>query len=276
MNRWRRWTRAALAAVTLTLACPGPASAEDDAPIRFAKASAALAEERVEEAIAELEALADRGVRDAAVSFNRGLAYAHRVRLGREVSGDLGRAVFAFEEARRLTRDEGTTGDCAQALEEIRAEIARRRAHAGEPGDLAAERTPWWSAVHVASEGTWSALAALASVVATAAVVGLALARGRRVRVALYTGGSLAATMLLVTLPLALGARHERTSVVDAVIIGDRTRLAGPDHVALPDRPSLPEGSRVRIEERSGGWVRVSSAWGDGYVPAPRALVLPR
>lgn len=268
--------RGAVAVAALVLAIARQASAADDGPQRFARANEALAGERVEDAIAELEALADRGVHDAAASFNRGLAYAHRVRLGREVPGDLGRAVFAFEEARRLTRSDAVASECALALEALRSEIARRRAHAGEPADLAPDSTPWWTVVHLASEGTWAALASVASLVATLTVIALSLAVNRRARVALFTGGGIAMALLLVALPLAVGARHERLHVTEAVVVGERARLFGPDHLVLSDRLSLPEGARVRVEERSAQWVRISSAWGDGYLPAQRALVLPR
>ena len=43
---------------------------------------------------------------DAAASYDRGLAYAMRVRIGAEVPGDLGRAAQGFEEARELSRED--------------------------------------------------------------------------------------------------------------------------------------------------------------------------
>ncbi|MDF2694931.1 MAG: hypothetical protein K0S65_3314, partial [Labilithrix sp.] len=70
---------------------------ETDPAALFRGANEALAAGRPGEAIAKFEALADRGVVDAVVSFDRGLAYAARVRAGGEQPGDLGRAAHGFE-----------------------------------------------------------------------------------------------------------------------------------------------------------------------------------
>src|SRR5579864_4158247 len=61
------------------------APTSDDPNALFGAATAALGEGRATEAIADLEALADRGVVDPVASYDRGLAYAMRVRIGAEV-----------------------------------------------------------------------------------------------------------------------------------------------------------------------------------------------
>src|ERR1700690_2497168 len=109
----------AIALVLLT-ASPSPA---DEADPLFASATEALAAGHPADAIADLEGLADRGVVDAAMSFDRGLAYAQRVRIGGEQPGDLGRAAHGFEEARALTRDAKMIEDATAALTTIRAEV---------------------------------------------------------------------------------------------------------------------------------------------------------
>src|SRR5262245_40019358 len=105
---------------------------ETDPAALFRGANEALAGNRPSEAIAKLEALADRGVVDAVVSFDRGLAYAARVRAGAEQAGDLGRAAHGFEEARELTHDTALATDATNALAVVRSEIARRRSRSGE------------------------------------------------------------------------------------------------------------------------------------------------
>ena len=74
---------ALLVSMTSASAADEPAE-ETDPTALFRGASAALTGDRPSEAIAKLEALADRGVVDAVVSYNRGLAYAARVRAGGE------------------------------------------------------------------------------------------------------------------------------------------------------------------------------------------------
>ncbi len=82
-----------------------PPPADDGAAALFESATKALHEGRAGDAIGAFETLADEGVVDAVASYDRGLAYAMRVRIGAEVPGDLGRAAQGFEEARDLSRD---------------------------------------------------------------------------------------------------------------------------------------------------------------------------
>src|SRR5689334_11264504 len=68
------------------------ATVEDQDPATiFREANDALAGERPSDAITKLESLGDKGVVDAVASFDRGLAYARRVRAGATVEqpGDL-------------------------------------------------------------------------------------------------------------------------------------------------------------------------------------------
>src|SRR5580658_2381757 len=83
--------------LALVFACVQRAHADDETRPLFADAVKALHEGRAGDAIDGLEALADRGVVDPVLSFDRGLAYAMRVRIGAEVPGDLGRAAHGFE-----------------------------------------------------------------------------------------------------------------------------------------------------------------------------------
>jgi tetratricopeptide (TPR) repeat protein len=63
----------------------------------------ALEQGRYGDAVRLFEALADEGKTDAALSYNRGLAYAGKLSLVQTESGDFGQAIAAFEEARALS-----------------------------------------------------------------------------------------------------------------------------------------------------------------------------
>jgi tetratricopeptide (TPR) repeat protein len=63
----------------------------------------ALEQGRYGDAVRVFEALADDGKTDAALSYNRGLAYAGKLSLVQTESGDFGQAIAAFEEARALS-----------------------------------------------------------------------------------------------------------------------------------------------------------------------------
>ena len=72
---------AAALVVAFLAVASGPASAQDDPAVLFASAVAALHEGRAGDGVADLEALADRGVVDPVASYDRGLAYAIRGRV---------------------------------------------------------------------------------------------------------------------------------------------------------------------------------------------------
>src|SRR5689334_20845652 len=93
----------ALAAI-LSAARSARADDEPQNPDRLFERAVTLLEQGAPgEAIPLFEALADLDLRDPVVSLDRGIAYAKRVQIGAEVSGDLGRAAHAFEEARELS-----------------------------------------------------------------------------------------------------------------------------------------------------------------------------
>ncbi len=272
-----RWKRAksviAHLGVTLSLLlavllAPRAAHA-DELDDLFARGRDALAAGRPADAITDFEALADRGVVDANVSFDRGLAYAERVRLGGEQTGDLGRAAHGFEEARGLTRDAKLEADATRALETVRAEVARRRARAGASVDLEQSSSLGESIVHLLPEDVWALLALIASV-----ATGLALfLRGRvkrpRLRVAATIVVAVAAPLTLACAGITRAAAVERATRVDGVIVSPTARPSDARGIALPRTDPLPEGARVRVLSAEGTpWTEVR--WGalDAWVPA--------
>jgi hypothetical protein len=272
------------AAIAVALAIAGLASAaradedpprEDSDPAAlFRGATEALAGERPGEAIAKLEALGDRGVTDAVISFDRGLAYAARVRAGAEQPGDLGRAAHGFEEARQLTRDPGLAAEAASALEAVRSEVARRRARGGDPVEIAGGVSLGRSIVNVLPEDAWAALAGVAAVVLSIALLVRARASLPRVRVAATTSGAISGALLVTTALLTWAARDARLHLREGVVVTPSARLLDARHLALDGVPALPEGVRVRIVDETGGFSRVALGDKTGYLPSSAVLPL--
>jgi hypothetical protein len=256
-------------------AASAPAPADETATI-FATALQALGDGRPGEAIANFEALGDRGVVDPVVSFDRGLAYGARVRGRGALPGDLGRAALGFEEARALTRDPVLARDATKALGTIRAEVARRRALAGEPVDVDPGVSLGRAVVSLASENAWEGLAALASLVLTGSLFLRWLASARRVTIAASITMAIAGPLLAAGAVLVLAARDQRLHLQEGVIVSESARLSDEHHLTLPGAAPLPEAARVTIEETSGGWARVRFGAQRGYVPSPSVRPLAR
>jgi len=240
----------------------------DETDALFHDATTALAAGRAGDAIASFEALADRGVTDANVSYDRGLAYATRVRIDAELPGDLGRAAQGFEEARALTLDPKMADDASHALAVVRAEVARRRGRSGDPVELDQGLSLGRTVTHLVSEPAWSVLALAASVALGVALAVRRLATARRVHVAGSIGASIAAAMLLVCAALAVAMRDERLHRREGVIVATSALPADEHGMSRPGASSLPEAALVEIVEMKPGWTRVR--WGkvDGWVPA--------
>jgi hypothetical protein len=276
----------AVAVALAALLRAGPGRAEGGAPASqppldetaaiFAAGLQALGDSRPGDAIADFEALGDRGVVDPVVSFDRGLAYAERVRGRSTVPGDLGRAALGFEEARGLTFDPTLSRDATKALGAIRAEVARRRALAGEPVDVDPGVSLGRAIVSLASEDAWGILTAAAAFALTAALFLRWLSVARRVRIAgaiaiAVAGPSLAGGALLV-----LSARDQRLHLREGVIVSESARLSDEHHITLPGAAPLPEAARVTIEAAEGGWARVRFGAQRGFVPSPSVRPLAR
>jgi hypothetical protein len=263
--------RFAIGALVLLATCSSATAfaQEDPSPDALAHdAVEALRAGHPADAIANFEALADRGIVDANMSFDRGLAYADRVRVGGEQPGDLGLAVHGFEEARILTSDGALKDDSTKALRIIRAEVGRRRARAGNPVDL--EQTPALrdAIVGLLSEDSWCVLALLASVISAAALFLRWLTQSRRVQVAAGVAIAIAAPLLLASSICAVAARNIRLHRVEGVVVSASARPSDAKGIALPSADILPEGARVRIVGSNAGWSEVR--WGalDTWIPS--------
>jgi hypothetical protein len=240
-----------------TLVSGGLAQASDDATSLLASGAAALRDGRSGDAIASFEALADRGVVDAAASYDRALAYATRVRIGAEAPGDLGRAAHGFEEARDLSRDARLVDDASRALTVVRSEVARRRVRAGEPVEVDPGRSLARTAARLLAEDTWSVIAATSSAALAMCLFVRWLARARRIRIFGGVAAGVAAPLLALSVGMTLAARHDRTRIREAVVVAATARPTDDKGITVLGAAPLPEGARVEMVDTRGSWTHV-------------------
>jgi hypothetical protein len=252
------------------------ARADDDASALLGSATAALNEGRASDAIASLESLADRGVVDAVASYDRGLAYAMRVRIGAEVPGDLGRAAHGFEEARDLSTEPGLRDDAARGLGVVRGEIARRRLRMGDPVEVDPGRSLSRALAGLLPEAAWSAMAVAFSAALAAGLFALWLVRHHRSRIAGGVVAAVAGPLLLLAVGMTLAARHDRLDLREAVVVTEGARPSDPSGIAVPGGSPLPEGARVEIVDARGALSRVRFGAVDAWVSSSALRELAR
>lgn len=265
---------AAIALGTTGANADGDPGEDTDPATLFRTATDALAGDRATEAIALFEALGDRGVVDPVVSFDRGLAYAGRVRAGTEQPGDLGRAAHGFEEARELSRDPALVADATNALAAVRSEVAKRRARSGDPVELDHGVSLGRSIVRLLPENVWAILAAVCSFALVVGIVLRARAERKRLKVAGTTTLSIAGGLLVLIAFVLSAARDQRLHVREAVVIAPSTRLLDDKHVALLAVAALPEGARVQLIDEGSDFAHVLAGRAVGWLPSSTVLPL--
>lgn len=240
------------AALALVLAAGGHgADATDDE--LFASGVQALADERPNDAIGAFEILADRGRVDPVVSYDRGLAYAARVRAGAEVPGDLGKAAHGFEEAISLTDDASLRADATRALEQVRTEVGRRRAREGTAVELDTRKPLWRSLSQSLPENAWSVAAILCGLILAGALFVRWRSGAGRARAAANVSIGAALPTLILAAALSSTARNDRQNLREAIVIAPAARLSDARGIALAGSSPLPEGARVELLSGSGG-----------------------
>jgi hypothetical protein len=258
----------AIGAVGMALLAAGPARADDDPAARFASGAKALHDGRAGDAIAAFETLADDGVTDAVASYDRGLAYALRVRIGAEVPGDLGRAAHGFEEARDLAADPKLEADASRALTVVRGEVARRRLRAGEPVEVDPGRSLARTLAGLLAEPTWSVLCAVLSFAFGIGLFARWLGKRPGTRIAGGVIASVGGPALAIAIAMTLAARHDRLTLREAVVVASGARPTDLRGLAVPGATPLPEGARVEIVEARGGSTRVRFGTTDAWIPS--------
>jgi|HubBroStandDraft_6_1064221.scaffolds.fasta_scaffold34112_3 hypothetical protein len=248
------------------LAHPRQVRADDDSDTVFASAAKALHDGRAGEAIDGFESLADRGEVDPVLSFDRGLAYAMRVRIGAEVPGDLGRAAHGFEEARDLSRDSKLVDEASLALRIVRSEVAKRRARAGDPTEVDPGPSLGRAVAGLLLEDTWAILASIASAVLSLGLFVRWIARPGRTRVTGGVAAGVASPVLAVAIAMTLAARHDRATLREAVVVATSARPSDERGMTRPGATPLPEGARVEVVEVRGPLSRVRFGPVDAWV----------
>jgi hypothetical protein len=260
--------RRGLLLLLLLLGAAPDVRADDDIGSLFAQATKQLKDGNAGDAIASFEALADRGLVDPVASYDRGLAYAARVRIGAESPGDLGRAAHGFEEARDLSRDPRLVDDASHALSVVRSELARRRMRAGEPVEVDPGRSLARTVAGLLPEDSWAWIAVTSSAALAAGLLVRWISRERRVRVAGGVAAGVAAPVLVAAVAMTLAARHDRLSLHEAIIVTSSARPVDDHGIALPGAKPLPEAARVEIVEKRAGSTRVRFGAVDAWVPS--------
>jgi hypothetical protein len=255
---------------------PTPAFATEESDALFASGNQALAEGRPGDAIADFEAIADRGIVDAAVSFNRGLAYANRVRIGAEQPGDLGRAAQGFAEARDLTSDPNLAREAGNALITLRSEVARRRARSGDPIELDTGVTLGRAIIELLPENAWAGLAAFASLALGVGLFVRGAVSERRQKVAATVVCAVALPVLVGAAIVTLGARDERLHLVEGIIVAAQARPADEQGIAVAGAAQIPEAARVEILGDKPGWVHVRRGSQIAWLPSQVVRTLTR
>jgi hypothetical protein len=249
------------------------ASADEVEDLR-GKAQAALADGRAGEAVDDLEALADRGVVDARASFDRGLAYALKVRTGKGAPGDLGRAAQGFEEARSLAADARLEDDAARALAVVRQEVARRAARSDDSAVLDQGMPLGRSVAHVLPEDGWAVLAGFASALLGLGLFVRALAGSTRGKIGGAIVAFIAAPLLLAGAVLAVARRHERLTLREAVVVVPAARPADERGIARPGAAPIPEAALAEVVAEKPGWVEIRWGAAQGWVPSSAVRVV--
>ena len=269
--------RLALLSILTVMAVARPSRGGDDDDARVMAAGVkALHEGRASDAIGAFEALADRGVVDAVASYDRGLAYAARVRIGAEVPGDLGRSAHGFEEARDLTRDPRLADDATLALTILRSEVARRRTQAGESVEVDPGRSLGRTVAGLLPENAWAVLAVLASATLSLGLFLRMRSQERRLRVGAGVAAGLALPALAVSVAMVLSARHDRLTLREAVVVSPSARPSNERGLALPGSTPMPEGARVELVEERAGATRIRFGTLDAWVPTSALRALSR
>ncbi len=269
----RRGAVAVIMTMALLFLAGGTARAADETASLFAAGVKALEQSRPQDAVANFEALADRGVTDASASYDRGLAYAMRVRMGAEQPGDLGRAAQGFDEASALAADPTLRENAMRAAAAVRAEVARRKAREGTAVDMDQTDSPWRTLTHALPEDAWTYLALVGSLAVGVGLFMRWLGRSSRVRAAAAVTILAAVPSTVIFAALSRAARADRLYFRDAVVVVPEARPTDEHGIPVPGATALPEAARVEVLGTRAAWTEVR--WGPTQTWIPSGALRP-
>ncbi len=258
---------ALVALVTLAGTRSAAAEPTEDETL-FASAVARMREGKPGEAIADFEALADHGVVDATVSFDRGLAYIGRVRVGAEQTGDLGQAAHGLVEARNLAADRSLAAEATRALGLVRAEVGRRRVRAGEAVEFDPGMALGPAFLGLLPEDGWAMAGIVGSIVLGVSMFVRRAAQDRRSRIAALVTAGVGVVLLVLGTTSTFAARQQRLSVMPGVIVTAGAHPTDDRGLVVAGAPVIPEAADVDILGHRAGWTEVR--WGKvvAWIPA--------
>lgn len=228
-----------------------------------------LNEERYGEAIRETEAAADRGVVDADLSFNRGLAYLRRAQTSGAESGDLAQAAAGFAEALALRPGDG---EAERGLEQARLQIAQDRSQTDTTPDSSnlglLERV-----LETLPPLVLFVISVLGSLTLS---IGLWLLSSPRDSLKM-SGGivSVVGTLFLVPSLFFAGLRHivfHESQV--AVVVAQGAEVVDASGRRIPGRLSYRKGTLLYLGPTEGGLVPLVNFGEQGFVPMERVRFL--
>ncbi|HLV21159.1 MAG TPA: hypothetical protein VKZ49_09765 [Polyangiaceae bacterium] len=242
----------------------------------FASGVAALAEQAYQSAIDTFELLADRGFTHPDASYNRALAYLGRARSPAAEPGDLGRAAAALSEAVLLSPSDA---EAEVLLDQVRAEIARRRARTG--ADPVMERPSLGrAAISLLDENVYAIVAILGSLLLSAGLSIRRLGRRHNVRLGAGISAAIGAALFAIGAGLTLASAHLRRTSEPAVVVAPEARLLDESGRPISNKDAahvvVPEGAAVHLLERRGQLGRIQWGTTEAWVPISQVRVLPR
>ena len=228
----------------------------------FQAAANALEESSPELAIRNLELLLDRGKVGVNASYNLASAYLRRASTEGAQPGDLGRAVAALEQGHLLDPRET---EMQRLAERARVTILRERSQLGR-SPVQIEPSLGHALTSLLEENSWVHLALAGALALTFGLVGMIWSRASTARLSGAIASAMGALCLIAGTAGALNAREFRLGTevavvitVDARVLDEQGRSSDVGQGALR-QSSIPEGSRVYIQERIGNLTRV--LWG--------------
>lgn len=230
---------------------PGLAASPEEL---VAQSAQLLRDSKAQEAIRQLEAAADDGVKQADLSFNRGLAYMSRAGSAAARPGDLGQAAAAFSETLELRPDDH---QAERALEEVQLSVSRKRARARAAG-VSEPLGLLEKAIYGLNPILLFVIAAFASLLGCVGVL-LRLSRKEMQRTAGVISWGLSALLLVPSVALALTRNALFADSSVAVVVAEQAPLLDETGRRLKPAQSLAETTRVYIGPARHGLVPLVS-----------------